>query len=839
MGPNFSPRVPHLRSTERASPAKQSPAHADRNPRQILKYTLLLVPALLLSTSALFAQAGAQVESEVVTFWSLYKWFVIVAAATFLVQAFLIARLLIMQSRRRHAEIESARLTALAETQHKRLNEVVSNVPGIVWEARLDPITHGRQTTFISEYVETMLGYTVEEWLATPNFALSLVHQDDREKVQKEADAVFAGGQTALLKFRWIAKDGHTVWVEAHLAPLLEGEKIVGIRGVTLDITEHLQAEEAQKKSEERFVKSFKANPQPMSLTTLAEGRYLDVNESFLAMSGYTRDEVIGRTSIDLNIWETTAHRAYFIQRLNELGSVVNLETRFRTKDGSQRVLLSSAEKFDIAGEECLLVASSDVTERVAAQDAVRESEARFRYMADSAPVMIWVSDADKRCTYVNKQWLGFTGRSIQQELGSGWAEGIHPEDAERSFKTFTESFAERKPFEMEYRLRRKDGEYRWIYDTGFPRFSIDNVFLGYIGSCLDITERKESEVKLRQAHEELKELKNQLEAENVYLQEALQLDPTFGEIVGQSDAIKYVLFKITQVAPTDTTVLITGETGTGKELVARAIHGASSRKDRPLIKVNCGALAPSLIESELFGHERGAFTGAGARKLGRFELANGGTIFLDEIGELPLELQVKLLRVIQESEFERLGGTKTIKTDVRIIAATNRNLKLEVENGNFREDLWYRLNVYPITVPPLRQRKEDIPLLVEHFVNGYAKKFGKMITSISPRALQTFQTHSWPGNVRELANVIERAVIHAKGSVLHSIDRFEETVEEPLFSAKTLEEVEREYIIRTLENTGWRIEGPHGAANILGLNPSTLRTRMIKLGIQRRATVA
>jgi transcriptional regulator with GAF, ATPase, and Fis domain len=200
-------------------------------------------------------------------------------------------------------------------------------------------------------------------------------------------------------------------------------------------------------------------------------------------------------------------------------------------------------------------------------------------------------------------------------------------------------------------------------------------------------------------------------------------------------------------------------------------------------------------------------------------------------------ELQVKLLRVIQEGEFERLGGTKTIKTDVRIIAATNRNLKLEVENGRFREDLWYRLNVYPITVPPLRQRKEDIPLLVEHFVNGYAKKFGKMITSVSPRALQTFQAHSWPGNVRELANAIERAVIQAKGNVLHSVDRFEETTEEPPFAAKTLEEVERDYIIRTLENTGWRIEGPHGAANVLGLNPSTLRTRMSKLGIQRRAT--
>jgi PAS domain S-box-containing protein len=459
--------------------------------------------------------------------------------------------------------------------------------------------------------------------------------------------------------------------------------------------------------------------------------------------------------------------------------------------------------------------------------------------MADTTPMMIWVSGEDKKVTYLNKQWLDFTGRGLQEQLGNGWAEALHPEDYNRCLEIYASNFDERKPFEMEYRLRRYDGEYRWIYDAGAPRFSPDGAFAGYIGTCIDITERKQSEVELHEAHEELQKLKNQLEAENIYLQQELQLDPTFGEIIGQSDAIKYVLFKLTQVAPTDTTVLITGETGTGKELVARAIHGASSRKDRPLIKVNCGALSPSLIESELFGHERGAFTGAAARKPGRFELANGGTIFLDEIGELPLELQVKLLRVIQENEFERLGGTRTIKVDVRIIAATNRNLKLAVENGKFREDLWYRLNVYPITVPPLRQRKEDIPLLVEHFVNGYAKKFGKTITSVSPRVLQRFQSHSWPGNVRELANAIERAVIHAKDRVLHSVDRFEEASEEPPFSAKTLEEVEREYILRTLENTGWRIEGPNGAANILGLNPSTLRTRMVKLGIQRRATYA
>ncbi|HEX5885123.1 MAG TPA: sigma 54-interacting transcriptional regulator [Pyrinomonadaceae bacterium] len=799
---------------------------------------LLSFTILAICFYSVLAQTPAQVEIE--TFQSLYTWIVIIAIAAFFIQAFLIIRLLITRNQRRKAELESRRLAVLARSEQKRLEEVVSDVPGMVWEGRLDPNTGKWRVTFISDYAERMMGYEVEEWLSTPGLGFEIVHQEDRERVTRGVEAVFAGAEPAALRFRWIAKDGRIVWVEAHIAPLLdETGAIVGIRGVTLDITEQHSAEEARRQSEERFAKAFRANPQPMSLTTVAEGRYVDVNESFLAMSGYTREEVIDHTSVELNIWETKQHRDDFIQRLKDRGSIVNVETMFRTKSGLMRVLLSSAEELELAGEECLLVCSSDITDRAGAQQALRESEERFRNMADTTPVMVWVSGEDKRVTYLNKQWLDFTGRSLDEQLGNGWSDAVHPEDRKRCLEIYANSFDERKPFDMEYRLRKYDGEYRWIYDAGAPRFSPDGVFVGYIGTCLDITERKESEVKLHAANEELQQLKNQLEAENIYLQQELQLDPSIGEIVGQSDAIKYVLFKVTQVAPTDTTVLITGETGTGKELVARAIHRASSRKDRPLIKVNCGALSPSLIESELFGHERGAFTGAAARKPGRFELANGGTIFLDEIGELPLELQVKLLRVIQENEFERLGGTKTIKVDVRMIAATNRNLKLEVENGKFREDLWYRLNVYPITVPPLRQRKEDIPQLVEHFVNGYAKKFGKTITSVSPRALQRFHSHSWPGNIRELANAIERAVIHAKGSVLHSVDRFEEATEEPPFSAKTLEEVEREYILRTLETTGWRIEGSSGAANILGLNPSTLRTRMAKLGIQRRATYA
>jgi len=783
------------------------------------------------------------------------QWQIVFIVAAFFVPACLLISLFITLSKKRQAEIECERLKRLAEAEHKRLNDLIANVPGIVWETRIDPVSRHHTTSFVSEQAEKMLGYTTEEWLSTPNFCIQHVHAEDRERVVRKTQEILSGVDHGVLSFRWMAKDGSTVWVKAQLAAIVdESGKMIGSRGVTIDMTEQQLAENARlqtiennrtileamngnmgelRASEERFAKAFRSNPQPMSLTTLATGLYIDVNESFLAMSGYTREEVIGHTSLELRIWETPEARAEFIRQLDEQGSLVNYETKFRIKDGSFRVLLSSAEKLDIGSEVCLLVTSSDVTERVAAQTALKESEQRFRNVADTAPVMIWIVDPDKQCTYVNKRGVDFSGRSMDQLLGDGWTQGIHPEDYDAVVETYMTTLEHREPLELEYRLRRSDGEYRWVYSSGVPRFSPDGTFLGYIGSAIDITERKESEVALQRAHEELHQLKNQLEAENIYLQQELQLDEKFGEIVGQSDAIKYVLFKINQVAPTDSTVLITGETGTGKELAARAIHGASPRQDKPLIKVNCGALSPTLIESELFGHEKGAFTGAYGRKQGRFELANGGTIFLDEIGELPPELQVKLLRVIQENEFERLGGGKTMKVDVRIIAATNRNLKLEVEQGAFREDLWYRLNVYPITMPPLRQRKEDIPLLVEHFVSTYSKKTGKTISSVSPRVMQSLQAHSWPGNVRELANVIERAVIHTQGSVLQVVDQFEEVADQ--VPTQTLEEVEREYIIRTLENTGWRIEGKYGAAGILGLNPSTLRTRMLKLGIQRR----
>ena len=334
----------------------------------------------------------------------------------------------------------------------------------------------------------------------------------------------------------------------------------------------------------------------------------------------------------------------------------------------------------------------------------------------------------------------------------------------------------------------------------------------------------------------EVEKLKNQLQAENIYLRDEIKSEHDFDKIIGQSADLKYVLFKVEQIAATDTTVLILGETGTGKELIARAIHSRSARQDRPLVKVSCASLPANLIESELFGHEKGAFTSAQTRQIGRFELADGATIFLDEIGELPLELQSRLLRVLQDGEFERLGNSHTIKADTRIIAATNRDLEKEVDRGNFRKDLYYRLDVFPITLPPLRERTDDIPLLVEFMIQKFSRKLGKQIQAIPSSVMNTLQTYSWPGNVRELENVIERAVINTRGSTLQLAEKLETSLVEDLAENQWvgLEQVERDYIFRVLRESRWKIEGHDGAARILDLNPSTLRGRIRKLGIQR-----
>ena len=332
----------------------------------------------------------------------------------------------------------------------------------------------------------------------------------------------------------------------------------------------------------------------------------------------------------------------------------------------------------------------------------------------------------------------------------------------------------------------------------------------------------------------EIQRLKVLLEAERAYLQEEIRLEHNHETIIGHSNGLKNVLYKVEQIADSNTTVLVLGETGTGKELASRAIHGLSPRKNRALVKVNCAALPANLIESELFGHEKGAFTGSHTRHLGRFEVADGGTLFLDEIGELPLELQAKLLRVVQDGEFERVGGSRTIKVDTRIIAATNRNLEEEVRKGNFREDLWYRLNVFPITMPPLRDRRDDIPLLVTFYIRKIAKRLGKVIEILPENVMYQLQNYHWPGNIRELENVLERAVINSSGPKLHLVDELKKPSKGVNTSPKTLEAVEREHIIQILEQVQWKVSGKDSAAEILDLDRSTLRARMRKLNIRK-----
>lgn len=344
---------------------------------------------------------------------------------------------------------------------------------------------------------------------------------------------------------------------------------------------------------------------------------------------------------------------------------------------------------------------------------------------------------------------------------------------------------------------------------------------------------------KIEKQLEEISHYKQQLEEENLYLQEERNVAYNFSEIIGSGTEMQKIFKLVSQVAAADSTVLLLGETGTGKELIARAIHKASPRKDKLMIKVNCAALPANLIESELFGHERGSFTGASDQRIGKFELANNSTLFLDEIGELPLELQVKLLRVLQEREIERIGGRKSIRVNVRIIAATNRNLQKEVDAGRFRADLFYRLNVFPITLPPLRNRKEDIPVLTTHFITRYARNAGKKITKLAPGIMKELVAYSWPGNVRELEHLVERSVLLTNGPVIKEMSLPVRTVREPVnmqgeFQIVSLDEMEKQYILRVLKVCQGRISGPHGAAVKLELPPTTLISKMQRLGIKK-----
>jgi PAS domain S-box-containing protein len=507
------------------------------------------------------------------------------------------------------------------------------------------------------------------------------------------------------------------------------------------------------------------------------------------------------------------------------MGGSYRVKHRLRRADGEYRWFLAQGEPFrDVTGRVVQFFGLCiDITEQEQLTKALRKSEEEFRRIVDLAPQLVAVLSPKGERLYANGIALAYLGVSLDKWLQGPLGSQIHPDDRERQATFFSRRLSDGSADEIEVRLPNRAGVHRWFLARFSPVRDDQGQLLRWYVACTDIEERKKSEERLQQ--------------ENVALREEIDKTSMFEEIVGASPALTSVLSRVTKVAASDSTVLITGETGTGKELVARAIHRKSPRSSRAFVAVNCAAIPRELVASELFGHEKGAFTGATQRRLGRFELADGGTIFLDEVGELLPDTQVALLRTLQEREFERVGGRETIRVNVRVIAATNRNLEKAVADGAFRQDLYYRLSVFPVEVPPLRQRGDDIALLVEYFIDRYARKMGKSFRHINKRTLDRLKSYPWPGNVRELQNVIERSVIVCDSdefmiddSWLSASPQLQGQVELPT----TLAAHEKKIIEDALRVCGGRVFGPTGAATRLGIARSTLESKIRSLGIDK-----
>jgi formate hydrogenlyase transcriptional activator len=573
------------------------------------------------------------------------------------------------------------------------------------------------------------------------------------------------------------------------------------------------------------------------------DGSWLRVNDKLCAIVGYTREELLGSLT-----FQDITHPADLEADLEAVRQILSgaiktysTEKRYFRKDRSVvwvNLTVSLVREADGQPRHFISIVE-DITPRKIGEESLRLSEARLQAAADLAGLGFYEVDFTDRSAYFDDRLRDVLG--VPADIGGGlqplefWMAHIHPDDRERildkrrhlhegTMKSLSEEYHFLNPVRGEI----------WIHHVArvSARDAGGHAARAY-GVLRDVTERKKGEEALKQSYAEIERLKDRLQAESDYLKAEIKEASQQREITGRSPAILKVLRQAEQVAPTGSSVLIFGETGTGKELLAQAIHRLSPRGRHVMMKVNCAALPSGLVESELFGREKGAFTGALTRQVGRFEVADGSTIFLDEVGELPADVQVKLLRVLQEGEFERLGSPRTVKVNVRVIAASNRDLSDEVRKGRFREDLYYRLNVFPIRMPPLRDRQQDIPLLVWDFLADFSGRMGKKITQVPRATMDALQRRQWPGNVRELRNVIEHGAIITRGETLELPELGEAGAAAP--PLQTLADAEREHILRVLDSTGWRIKGPRGAAAALGLNPATLYSRLKKLGVKTR----
>jgi PAS domain S-box-containing protein len=597
----------------------------------------------------------------------------------------------------------------------------------------------------------------------------------------------------------------------------------VAILVTSNDVTERKRAEESLREGETRFRTFVDHVGDALFVYDLEQRTVADVNRQACESLGYTREELIGKTPLAFHPESYQAEMESVAERAAASERVFDTHTHQR-KDGTLFPVEVHTSLVSYAGRRFLLMVARDITDRLRAEEAIRQSEKQLRDVIEGIPAIAIAIRLDGSVEFLNKRAQEYMGMSAEEGLGSGWQNAFHPKDIGRYLEKRRAALASGDPFEDEVRIRcAATGEYRWFLSRAVPLRDERGNIVRWYAVATDIEDRKRAEERLQH--------------ENVVLREEIDKASMFEEVVGASPALQVVLSAVSKVAPTDSTVLLTGETGTGKELIARAIHRKSARSARAFITVNCAAIPESLIASELFGHEKGAFTGALQRRLGRFELAEGGTIFLDEAGELPLETQVALLRVLQEREIQRVGGNQPIRVNVRVLAATNRDLQKAIAAGAFREDLFYRLNVFPIHIPPLRERKEDIPMLVEYFIDRFARGAGKKIRSIEKQALELLESYSWPGNIRELQNLIERSVIVCETDRLAVDDSWlslgnsqPQGPAGPL--ATRIQAQEKEFIEKALAETEGRVSGASGAAAKLGISASALeyKIRLLKI---------
>ena len=714
---------------------------------------------------------------------------------------------------------------------------VVDTIPGFVWSTRPD----GSAEFFNRCWLE-YTGLSEEQAL---NWGWNVaIHPDDLPRMLQAFHEALDLRRSFELESRLRRRDGAFRWFLFRGNPVLDGlGRVVKWCGTNTDIEDRKRMDHALRNSEQKFHLIVDGIAGLVVIVTAA-GEIEFANHQVL--------EYFGKTTEQLKEWP--ASEAVHPDDLPELISAwrhsvemvgpYDIDHRLRRVDGAYRWFRErGVPRRDAEGRVVhWYVLLTDIDERKQAEERLRESEADLHEAERLSHTGSWKHNLSSLALTISPEVHRIFAIGPQEDASQVdfFFGRIHPDDRQREEENYERANLSKTAFESDYRIVLPDGSIKHIHNVGHPVLNESGDIKEFIGTTMDITAQVKARTELETALAEIKTLKEQLYRENLALRDEVDRVSMFEQIVGNSHALRAVLSRVSKVAPTDSSVLITGETGTGKELVARAIHKRSRRSSHAFVSVNCAAIPHDLIASELFGHEKGAFTGATRQRLGRFEMAEGGTVFLDEVGELPAETQVALLHVLQEHEFERVGGNRSIQTDVRVIAATNRDLQEAIAGSTFRTDLFYRLNVFPIEVPPLRERREDIPMLVEYFIHRYAKKAGKSIRGVNTKSLELLQSYPWPGNIRELQNVIERSVI------LCDTENF--SVDESWLSrqpsasgpkkqpelSRNLAAHEKEMIETALRESGGRVSGPAGAAAKLGIPGSTLDSKIRSLKINK-----